>query len=394
VQEPLPADVAQICATCAAETASLPSVPVPSPDPPPVLVVPPVVPAVVAVTAGVETDTDGFTDADELAVLPSIPASEAAAPLPLALADVPGPLLLAVASPSANALVEATPVAGSTEPSELASMCAKADAEPSPTDVADTSTLAEEDAEAVPSRPVLVAEPAVSAAAVPVIAPPPAVETSMSASAADAEEAEVSVADVVVSPSANAWPWASPSPLVEPVRLAEAVVPSSVAELALAEPDAEPPAPEDSRSTPAVTAPSAPTVAAFSPSPVDASAVPVSLPVASAWVDTEESAELPAEAPAAWAPALPLADAEAPAPSAVASECEDELAEPPPAVAWLSDVALVDAALADIDFSHPVSILGAIGAADSISAKALVESARPSLKRRELRISFSSNKVV
>jgi hypothetical protein len=99
---------------------------------------------------------------------------------------------------------------------------------------------------------------------------------------------------------------------------------------------------------------------------------------------------LPAEAPAAWAPALPLADAEAPAPSAVASECEDELAEPPPAVAWLSDVALADAALAVIDFSQPVSIFGAIGAADSISAKALVESARPSLKRRELCISFSN----
>ena len=46
-------------------------------------------------------------------------------------------------------------------------MCAVAEAEPSPTELADTSAFAAEDAEAVPSVPVLVAAPVAAAAAVP-----------------------------------------------------------------------------------------------------------------------------------------------------------------------------------------------------------------------------------
>src|SRR5215470_14396928 len=133
---------------------------------------------------GVETVIEGFTDAEELAVLASIPASEAALPVPLALAPVPAPSLLASAEPSANALVVAVRAVVSTEPSESASMCALAEAEPSPTELAETSTLADEDADAVPSAPVLAAEPLASAPADPAMTPPPNVETSMSASAA------------------------------------------------------------------------------------------------------------------------------------------------------------------------------------------------------------------
>jgi hypothetical protein len=106
-------------------------------------------------------------------------------------------------------------------------------------------------------------------------------------------------------------------------------------------------------------------------------------PVAPAWVVEEESAVLPS-LPALWADALPSADAEAPAPVALASECDDELAAPPPAVAWLSDDALADAASAAVDVSHPLWLSGATGAAASMRAKALVESASPSLSRRGL----------
>ena len=63
-----------------------------------------------------ETVTAGFTLADELAVLASIPASEAPSPVPLALAEVPAPSLLAVAVPSENAFVEAVLPVVSTEP--------------------------------------------------------------------------------------------------------------------------------------------------------------------------------------------------------------------------------------------------------------------------------------
>jgi hypothetical protein len=297
-QEPSLPAVAQICATCDVDTVPLPSPavlpPLPVPPAPPSALVPPLVsPPVSVAAAAVETSIDVFTAADEFAVLASIPASEAALPVPVALAPVPAPSLLASALPSAKALVSAVRAAVSTEPSESASMCAVADAEPSPIELAETPTLADEDADAVPSSPVFVAEPEASAAALPLMMPPPRVETSMLASAVEAEELEVSVDDVVVSPSAKACPWASPSPLELPVRLADATVPSSVAEVASAEPDAEAPAPVVARSTPAVTSPSALKVAAFSPSAVDVS-VAASFPVAPACVDTEESAAFPA----------------------------------------------------------------------------------------------------
>jgi hypothetical protein len=51
---------------------------------------------------GVETEIEGFTDLDELAVSLSNPASAAALPIPLALAPVPAPSLMASAGPSAR----------------------------------------------------------------------------------------------------------------------------------------------------------------------------------------------------------------------------------------------------------------------------------------------------
>src|SRR5204862_3284210 len=74
--------------------------------------------------------------------------------------------------------------------------------------------------------------------------------------------------------------------------------------------------------------------------------------------------------------APPSAEADAPAPSAVASECDDELAVPPPAVAWLSEVALAEAAN-----------VGAIGAVESMSANALVESTSPHFVRLSIKSS-------
>lgn len=242
--------------------------------------------------AGVETDIVVFTADDEFAVLASIPASEAALPVPPALADVPGPSLSAVASPSANELVEAVLSVVSTDPSELASIWEEADAEPVPADAADTSTLAAEDAEAVPSLPVLAVEPAASTATVPLIEPPPTVETSTSPSADDSEAADVPSDVVEDAPSPKAWPWASPSPLDVPLKLADAVVPSAVAEFAAAEPVAEAPVPAVTRSTLPSTAPSLPKLAEVVPSAVEVSAA-VSLPVAPACVVVEESAELP-----------------------------------------------------------------------------------------------------
>src|SRR5262249_14179443 len=150
---------------------------------------------------GVETDTAGFTLADELAVLASTPASEAALPVPVELADVPEPSLLASPLPSANELESAAPVVASVDASELASICASADAAPSPTEVAPTSTLAEDDAEAVPS--VLEIEAAAVADPVPLIEPPPVVESSISASAADDEVAELTSAEASEVPDAK-----------------------------------------------------------------------------------------------------------------------------------------------------------------------------------------------
>ena len=184
---------------------------------------------------------------DEPAVLASIPASEAASPAPLALADVPSPLLLAVTFPSENELVEAVLPVVSTEPSESESMCPDADAEPSPTDAADTSRVADEDAEAVPSVPVLVTEPAASTDAALVIEPPPFVAASASPSAVDADVAELPSDVASVVPDAKAWPTAVPVPVDEPATSACATEPSSVVTSAAAEPEAVAPAPTVAR---------------------------------------------------------------------------------------------------------------------------------------------------
>jgi len=199
--------------------------------------------------------------------------------------------------------------------------------------VAETSTLAEDDADAVPSS--LVAELAASADAPAVIEPPPVVTASASASAADDEFAELTSEEASVVPDAKPWPNAEPSPVDVPLTSVCAVAPSSVATSALAEPDAEAPAPEVARSTVdsadpaslskvALVLPSAAALSVVS-SPVVAS-VP---PVAVAPVEADESAELPSDPPLC-AEALPPADADAPPPLAEASECDDELAEPPP----------------------------------------------------------------
>jgi hypothetical protein len=301
-------------------------------------------PAVVDVAAGVETETDGLTEADAAALLLPTPASEAALPAPPALADVPGPLLFAEALPSAKALAAALPLAV-VDASELESITEEADAEPSPTEVAATFAVADDDAVAVPS--LLVAELPADAAAVPLIDPPPLVLSSMSASASDDEFAVLTSDDAPVVAWANALPTAVPSPVDVPLRAAWAVAPSSVKAEALAAPDAEAPVPEVARSTCASAEPD-PNVALVVPrasaSSVTSSPVVGSvLPVALALVDTLESAELPS-VPALCAEALPFAEADAPAPVALPVECELELAAPPPAVAWLSDEPLADAA--------------------------------------------------
>jgi len=322
----------------------------------------------------VETVTAGFTLADELAVLASIPASEAASPVPLALAEVPEPLLSAVAVPSENPFVEAVLPVVSTEPLESASTVAELDAEPSPTDVADTSMLADEDAEALPSVPVLVIELAAAADAVPVMEPPPVVTTSTSPSAADAEIAEMSSDVASVELSAKAWPVAVPVAVDEPATSACAAAPSSVTTAADAAPEADAPAPTVARFAAASAVPaSASKVEMLEPSAVASSVVSSPVvgsvpPAAVAPVDTEESAVLPA-ASSLCAEAPPLAEAVAPAPVPWASECDAVLAEPPPAVEWLSDWALADAANE-----------GVMGDADNTSAKALAESKSPHFK--------------
>jgi len=383
-QEPSLPAVAQICATCDVDTVPLPSPdvlpPLPPPEPLSALVASPVVPlpAVVLVTAGVEEFTDTFTDADEFEVLAPIPASDAAVPVPVALAPVPAPLLLAVAVPLENASVLAVPAPVSTDPSESELTSALAEADPSPTELADTPTLAAEDAEALPS--VLVAVPAAFADADPPMTPPPVVSTLMSATAEDDEAAEESPTEVAVAPSADALPLAVPSSVDVPLRLADSVEPSAVAELALAEPAAVAPTPAVVRSTDAFTAPFEATPV---PPSLDDETSPAALPVAPALVDDEESEVLPApSSPCAVAP--PLADADAPAPLALASECDDVDELPPPTLEWLSDEALAEAARAVVDVSQPLCESGVTGAAVSMRAKALVESASPSLSRRGL----------
>ena len=64
--------------------------------------------------------------------------------------------------------------------------------------------LADEEAEAVPSLPVLALVPVASTLAVPAIEPPPDVDTSISPSAVDSEVAEVPSEVDVDAPSANA----------------------------------------------------------------------------------------------------------------------------------------------------------------------------------------------
>jgi hypothetical protein len=349
----LPA-VAQICATSELETVPLPSPellpPEPSPpDPDPLsALVPPPVSLVVEVVAGVETFTDTFTPADELDVLAPTPASDAAAPVPLALAPVPAPVLLASASPSENASVVAVPAPVSTLADDPEKTAASAEAEPVPTEFAETPTLADDDAEALPS--VLVSVFDALAPADPPMTPPPVVLTLISATAEEDEAASLSPAVPAEAASADALPLAVPSSVDVPLTLAFAVEPSAVVDDALAEPAAVAPTPAVARLTFAFTAP-------FEATPVpllaSASTSWSSAPVAPALVDDEESDVLPAPS-SPCAVALPLADAEAPAPLALASECDDVEALPPPTLEWLSDDALADAARAAVDFSHPL----------------------------------------
>ena len=356
---------------------------VPPPLVPPPLVPPPLVPPPVPPVAAVPTAIDGLAVDDELVVFASIPASEAAAPVPSALAPVSSPLLFASASPSASESVAAVLAVVSTEPSETESVCEVAEAEPSPAEFADTFAVADDDAEAVPSLPVEAAVAAADADAVPLISPPPVVVTSMAASAVEAEAADVSSTAVSLAPSAEAVPWASPSSLEVPVRLTDSVEPSAVAEVALADPEAAAPVPAVARSTDALTAPSDVT-------PVEVSLLPLtspdSPPVALALVVDEESEVLPAPS-SLCAEALPPADAEAPAPLPVASECDDVVAPPPPAVEWLSELALALAANAAVAFSTPCKS-GATGEADSMRARALVEATKLNFNRATVFMHF------
>jgi hypothetical protein len=346
---------------------SVPLVPVPLVSVPvPVPPVPVSVPAVPVVVLGVEMD--GFTSASAAALLLSMLAELLPLPVPLALADVPSPSLLAVASPSANASLPAVRPLVSTDPSEPASIAADDEAEPSPVELADKSICAEEEAEAAPSSPVLSIEPEVSTVTAPVIEPLPVVVTSVSPSAVDSETAEVASELLVEAPSPNACPTAEPSPVDVPSTLADAdVLPSSLVVAAEAAPEADASVPVVTRLAFAVTPPSLSKCASVLLSAVELS-VAVSLPVAPACVEDEESAVLPF-ASSLWPLALPFADEAAPAPSALASECDDELVAPPPDVEWLSECPLADAAQA------------AIGAADSISAKALVDTTRAHFNR-------------
>jgi hypothetical protein len=81
-----------------------------------------------------------------------------------------------------------------------------AEAEPSPTEFADTSAVAEEDADTSPSEPVLAVEADVSAEALPSMVPPPEVERLMEERARENERAEVSSGNVLDSASVAAKP--------------------------------------------------------------------------------------------------------------------------------------------------------------------------------------------
>jgi hypothetical protein len=81
-------------------------------------------------------------------------------------------------------------------------MSTLADAEPSPTEFADTSSLAAVDADASPSPPVLV----VAAEAPPAMVPPPRVERLVAERARENERVAVSSGNVLDSASAAARP--------------------------------------------------------------------------------------------------------------------------------------------------------------------------------------------
>src|SRR5262249_49381018 len=153
-----------------------------------------------------------------------------------------------------------------------------------------TFAVADDDADAEPSLPVEAASAAADADAVPLIDPPPEVVRSMAASAVEADAAEVASDVVVLEPSAEAEPWASPSSVDVPLRLTDSVEPSAVAELALADPEADAPVPAVTRSTDALAVPSDAT-------PVEPSLFavtsPDSPPVALALVLDDESEVLP-----------------------------------------------------------------------------------------------------
>lgn len=153
-----------------------------------------------------------------------IPASAAAPPTPLELIAVPGPLMSAVALPLANASVELIRSAAFTEPSELASIRAEAEANPSKAEAAERLMLASETAEAVPSPPVLTFEPVASTLAIPFITLSSVVETSTSPAAVDVADVELSFDVVEDAPSAKALPLAKPLPFDEPSKLTKDVV--------------------------------------------------------------------------------------------------------------------------------------------------------------------------
>jgi hypothetical protein len=182
-----------------------------------------------------------LTDADELAVLLSIPASDAALPVPRALALDASPVVSAETNPSAKESAAAVLLVASVDPSEPASICAVADTRRSPEVFADTSTVEDDDADAVPSSLVVEALPV----AVPeaLIEPPPIIKTSASASPAEEASAELVSATASPVPAAKASPKVKPSPLNVPFTSTAEVEPSSVAALAVAEPDADAPVP-------------------------------------------------------------------------------------------------------------------------------------------------------
>jgi hypothetical protein len=110
----------------------------------------------------------------------------------------------AVALPLANAFVELVRSVVFTEPSELASICAEAEADPSKAEAAKRLMFASETAEKVPPPPMLTFEPVASTLAVPFITLSSPVATSTSPSAVDVADVELSVDGVEDAPSAKA----------------------------------------------------------------------------------------------------------------------------------------------------------------------------------------------